>query len=333
MTLKNYIGISRDHSSSMSSIAQAAMSDYNSNVDSIREASITENLDTVVSVVECRSNVTTDVINSSVHSLKKLTQYHTSGMTALFDSVGKLIELAEQVPDYNDPNVSFLIMAITDGEENQSIKWRSRLRAKIVELQNTGRWTFAFRVPRGSKRTLASLGIPEGNILEWETTERGFAQATVATTSAVSSYYSNLSRGVQSTDKFFADLSQVSTTQIKQTLYPLKPNEYTLFTAQKTDDIKNTIENYLHKTYKTGSTFYELTKTETVQKQKKIAIRDKTSGELYTGANARYLLGLPSDHQIKLVPTKHSKYDVFVQSTSVNRKIPQSSLVLHLNQR
>ncbi len=62
------------------------------------------------------------------------------------------------------------------------------------------------------------------------------------------------------------------------------------------------------------SAFYELSKPEKVQGHKDIAIRDKTTG-------ARDLLGLPKYGDIRLAPLDHGNYNLFVQSTSVNRKL------------
>ncbi len=123
--MKNYIGISRDHSRSMNSLAGAAAKDYNSNIESIKLNSEKENQDTIISVVECgvgvAGKVVRSVVNSTVSKLKPLreSEYHTNGSsTPLYDSVGELIEILEKVPDANDPSVSFLVMVITDGEEN-----------------------------------------------------------------------------------------------------------------------------------------------------------------------------------------------------------------------
>lgn len=335
MTLKNYIGISRDHSASMRPYAKMAARDYNLNIESIRESANTLGLDTIITTVKCGSgpqgSVVPETINSSVRAVDTIPEsnYNANGpATPLFDSVGWIIQQFEKSPDYDNPDVSFLVMAITDGADNASITWRSRLAPKIKELQATGRWTFAFRIPQGTRSHIRSLGISDDNILEWELSESGMVQSTGATTQAFGNYYAGLARGVKSTDKFFADLSNVSKEDLERDLTPINNHEYDLFSSSVTGQIKPIVEGYTCKEYKIGNAFYQLTKTETVQRQKKIAIRDKITNKLFCGYNARRLLGIPDDHQIKLVPTKNSKYDIFVQSTSVNRKIPRDSLVL-----
>lgn len=241
--MKNYIGISRDHSGSMSSIAKHAARDYNSNIASIRDASISNNQDTIVSVVECGYGETNQVrrviVNSAVTVLEPIneSQYSAKGRgTPLWDSVGELIEIFEAVPDAHDINVSFLVMVVTDGEENASRKYSaSSIVAKIKQLQNTDRWTFVFRVPRGDGRALARLGIPEGNILEWDQTQRGVEVATQATTAAFNDYFVGRSMGKTATKKFYADLSSVTSADVAVALTDIS-KEVLLWPVSTKDD-------------------------------------------------------------------------------------------------
>ncbi len=182
----------------MSSIARPAAKDYNSNIASIQANSEREKQNTIVSVVEQGGNVRRVVTNSTVSALKPLNEnaYDTSGgSTPLFDSVIDLISQFERVPDASDKDVSFLVMAVTDGEDNASRTTGRQLAQKIAQLQSTDHWTFVFRVPmstygRNYKQALVNLGIPEGNILEWEQTQRGVEIAARATEQAYSNYFS-----------------------------------------------------------------------------------------------------------------------------------------------
>src|SRR5882672_320670 len=130
--MKNYIGLSRDHSRSMWSITRPAAKDYNDNIRAIQDAARNNNIDTIVSVVKCGvgpyASVEREVINSNVHVLQPINEiaYIADGSgTPLWDSVGELIDLLSEVPDADDAEVSFLVMVITDGEENFSKKWSS----------------------------------------------------------------------------------------------------------------------------------------------------------------------------------------------------------------
>lgn len=336
--MKQYVGISRDHSRSMWNLARSAAKDYNDNIRSIQEAATTNHLDTIISVVKCGvgspARVVREVTNSNVHVVNPILEssYITDGnATPLFDSIGDLIETFSNLPDANDPEVSFLIMAITDGEENASQKWKTTLGPKIRELQATDRWTFVFRTPEGYGATLARLGIHAGNILEWRQTASGMALAGAQTASAMSSYYAARATGVKSTNKFFADLSRVSVNEVKQSLKDIS-KQVTKFIVPYSDDgamIKTFVEKYVP--YQIGTAFYQLTKTETVQESKQICICDRQTGAIYSGMAARDLLGLPHFGAIRLAPVRLAKdgYEIFVQSTSVNRKLVGGTVVLH----
>jgi len=335
--MKNYVGISRDHSGSMSHIALAAGRDYNDNIASIKEGATEHNIDTIVSVVKCGAGrpaaVVREVVNSNVQMLKPIKDgdYIADGnSTPLFDSVGDLIEQLQAVPDADDINVSFVVMVITDGEENSSRNWTgASIGRKIKELQATDRWTFVFRVPRGYKRNLTQYGIPEGNILEWDQSDRGVQVATAATRSAFKGFYAARASGVKSTDKFYADLSNVTITEVKKNLVDVS-GEVSVFKVAPSEggiQIRDFVEQKTKKPLVKGSAFYQLTKTENVQDYKQIAIRDK-KGAVYSGFAARDMLGLPHTGEVKLAPGKHGQYDIFIQSTSINRKLVEDTNVL-----
>lgn len=321
----------------MWNITDPAKRDYNDNITSIREAARLNNLDTVVSVVKCgvgpHARVDREVINSNVNVLSPLHSYIADGSgTPLWDSVGELIDLLSAAPDAADPEVSFLVMVITDGEENISKKWNANLLSeRICELQASDRWTFVFRVPRGyGGRLVRRLGIPEGNVLEWDQTARGVQAASVATNTAMASYFTNRSQGLKSTSKFYADLSQVSLTEVKQNLHDISRQvvTYPVLPLDHGVAIKSFVER--HAPYHIGCAFYQLTKTEKVQEAKQICLRDRKTQAIYTGHAARDLLGLPHYGAITLSPGKLGDYDVFVQSTSVNRKLVGGTLVLYI---
>jgi len=77
--------------------------------------------------------------------------------------------------------------------------------------------------------------------------------------------------------------------------------------------------------FQKGRGFYEFTKRETIQASKEIVILDTESGDMYQGDAAREVLGLPHGSSIDISPRNagfdRERYKVFVQSTSVNRKL------------
>lgn len=337
--MKTYIGVSRDHSISMTRIADAAARDYNSQIAQIQQSSKEEEIDTIASVIQCgigrpARNVF-DIVNSNVSVIKPIGRYPTTGnCTPLFDSIGALIEQLQQVPDANDPNVNFLIMVITDGHDNASCTWSGhRLASLIDELQSTDRWTFTFRVPRGHARDLANMGIHPGNILEWDQTDRGIQESTVVTAAGIDQFYKNKKSGVQSTRSFYnTDLTGVSVQTIKSKLVDISKDVqlWNVSTQDGGSQIRTFCESKLGHSMKRGAAFYLLMKPEReVQDHKQICIRDKKTGAIYSGAGARNMLGLPYTGTVRVVPGNHGKYDIFIQSTSVNRKLVGGTQVLY----
>ncbi len=335
--LINYIGISRDHSGSMYSLAKAAATDYNETIQLLKE-SVDDTQDTIVSVVNCGTDrwptVSIDVLNTPIQRVNKLNSYSANATgTPLFDSVGQLIDIFESIPDINNPDASFLIMAVTDGEENASKNWsNSRLTQKIKELQLTDRWTFVFRVPKGYKTQLIRTGIPEGNIFEWDQTAAGVEQATNITKNAITEYYSGLKSGVKSTTKFFTNLNDVSLSDVKKTLTNISSQIkiWHVDTDAEGSNIRDYCSFKLGTTWKKGAAFYLLVKPEReVQDYKLIIIKNKTTGEFFSGTEARDLLGLPHFGMCKIVPGNHGDYEIFIQSTSINRKLPKGTTLVY----
>lgn len=340
---KTYIGISRDHSASMRPLANKAAVDYNALISTIKTQSAIANQDTIVSVVICgaaesrysnTANVKRVVVNSSVNALQPLAprDYNANGAsTPLFDSIGDLIEQLSAAPDANDSTTAFLVMAITDGEENASIKWTaSSLRRRIQELQATGRWSFVLRVPPRRRSNFSSLlGIPADNVQEWQLTVAGLTAATQETEVAFTQYFTERAAGIAGTTKFYTNLSNVSQKEVKAALTDISTQVKLWITTQK-EVIRPYCERMSQSPFIKGAAFYQLTKTEPeVQDYKKIAIRDKQTGHIYAGTAARQMLGLPSYGTAYVKPGDHGQYDIFIQSTSINRALPPGTQVLY----
>jgi hypothetical protein len=229
------------------------------------------------------------------------------------------------------PDASFLVMAITDGEDNKSAMTASGLANRIQSLQTTDKWTFVFRVPMGSKRRLVNLGIPEGNILEWVQTVQGLEESSVKTVAAVRTYMDEQSRGITSTRSFYANLDDVKPAEVRKEMTNITA-KVKFFKVGKpklvigvstgsypTYSVRDFMERRTRRPYQPGSAFYQLTKSEIVQEYKQIAIRNKKSLAVYVGSEARELLGIPTVGSIRLKPGKTKEFTIFIQSTSYNR--------------
>jgi hypothetical protein len=232
----------------------------------------------------------------------------------------------------NYSNDAFLVMVITDGHDNSSRLSAYELSLMIKEYQNTDKWTFVFRVPVGYKQALLRLGIPSGNIMEWEQTNSSLVASTENTISATKSYFAMRSAGVTSTDKFFVDTRNISSSVVKKNLTEATWKYELLSVKNYEQDVQ--IRDFITARgfkFNKGCSYYQLTKTEEVQPNKIFMLRDRSTGKLYEGdTSARSILGLPASGRFKITPSNNSgQYDIFIQSTSVNRKLVKDTNVLY----
>jgi len=253
-----------------------------------------------------------------------------SGMTPLFDSVYRAIQKLEELDDGKD-TTTFVINVVTDGQENSSVDpGVNTTILKMVEKIATDRWTFAFLVPNGHASSFSrDYGIPIGNIQEWdERTAVGTETAFIQSARAFTGYFAGKSKGLKSTRSFYSDLSTVTVREARKDLSEIT-KQVKFILAKKSCVIRDCVTNAGF-TWIKGAAFYQLVKTEKkVQDYKLVALRVKTSGKVYCGVDARVMLGIDVPYTVRLVPGDHAKFDVFVQSTSINRKIPAGSEVMY----
>ena len=333
MNSKNYIGFINDHSGSMSSLRNAAMTDYNANIAAVKDAATREMLDTVVSVVGIGfpygHDVTRQVVISNPHVLKPITHWAVNGGTPLYDGIGNMIELFDSLPDAKDPNVSFLVMVTTDGEEAHSRVYdMPKLAALIKARMALGNWTFVFRVPKNARMDrITGLGIPLDNIQPWDTTAAGMAASTKVTTQAMDSYFSLRSSGAKSTGSFYANAAAVNVAALED--ISKKVSLYVVPSDHNGVEIRDFILTKRTE-YLKGAAFYQLTKTESrVSHTKMILVRDRATGKVFGGKDARSMIGLPNDRNARLHPGDHKGFDLFIQSESVNRKLVADTGVIY----
>lgn len=328
--MKNYFGFVNDHSGSMGGqLAVAAANDYNAISGAIVKAATAEMQDTIVSVVDIGSNVRREVTFSNPHVLKPITNWRAFGGTPLYAGLLDLIRLHETAPDLNKDDVSFVIFTTTDGEADYSDRntFKPQVKAKIAELAKTGRWTFVFRVPKGQRYTVEDLGVAPGNIQEWETTTAGMQASTVQTQAAVQTFYSTRSAGAKSSNTFYAQAAAVDTSKLVD--ISKNVSVYQVGQGQMGILIKDFILTKRME-YLIGAAFYQLTKTESrVSPTKLILIREKATGKVFAGNDARKMIGLDTVNNARLHPGDHGQYEIYIQSESWNRKLVEGSLVLY----
>lgn len=269
-------------------------------------------------------------------SLKQL--YRAGGMTALLAAALKSQrELAQTAQLYGDH--SFLTFVLTDGQENASHRCpdapardpRALVRAvaEMIETQDDN-WTLAVLVPdQMGKREAMQCGFPKDNIAIWDATStQGLEEAGQVIRQATEQFMVGRTQGIRGSKAVFSTGAKaVNKDTIKAAgLTPVDPSQYQLIPVARDAAIRDWVVECGH-TYRTGGAFYQLTKSEKIQAQKQIAVLEKKTDRVYTGPEARALLGLP-DVEIRVKPDHNDDFTIFVQSTSVNRKLVANTRLL-----
>ena len=250
--------------------------------------------------------------------------YRPSGGTALVDATMKAITDLELTPElYGDH--AFLVYVITDGQENSSRKNSSEtLTRKLQALKDN--WTVAVMVPNQlGVHEAKKFGFPPGNIQVWDSAG-GMAEVERVVRQSTDTFMQARATGVRGTKALF----QVDTTNLdKRTVNTVlrKLSAYDLLDVDRAEPIAEFVEYKTGLEYRRGSAFYQLTKPEEVQSNKSVCVVDRNSGAVYGGSEARALLGLPA-YDIKIGPSFNNNYDIFIQSTSVNRKLVPGTKLL-----
>lgn len=321
--------LDRSGSIGQKGLTEDARQFYNSTLDSLKQRT---DQDVLVARIGFHSYVEVETPALPVKEQHPLRIYHLGGNTALFDGIAKAIETLRETRVPAGRDVSFLVLVVTDGEENYSVTSSKRLADTIAELEKTGRWTIGLNLPTGHyrERFLRQFpAIPKGNVREWETTQEGMRETTRETARAVTGYLDQRARGVTAVKQLYrmtTDLHEVSHDDLSK-LTDLSEN-FRSWTVEKEVDVSTFVQEKTKKPYVIGSAYYQLMKRELVQQSKELVVTEKGSKKVYGGKDARKLLGIPADGDVKITPGNHANFDIFVQSRSVNRKLPRGTRLL-----
>lgn len=325
--LKNYIFIVLDSSTSMEKIKDATIDAYNALTEVYKYPP--KGQENIVSFLTFGTFVNSPLfVHSTPANIIKLkdSNYKPDGWTALFDAVASAADVFDYVDDADEN--SFLILAITDGDNNRSVRYNDSNFKNFIRKYNRENWTITFSVPRGKKEKLVSIfGIPEDNIQEWEQTDQGTREAFADTQDAMSNYYDARSRGERKSKTFFKKV-QSNVPKNARTLLKDLSDSFKCYKVISEEVIRPFVEDKTGATYKKGSAYYLLMKEEKVQPNKEVLIQEKGKKAIYGGPEAREMIGLPNDEYAKVDPGNHGNYDVFIQSRSVNRILPRGTKVL-----
>lgn len=330
--LTNHVTIVLDKSWSMGGKEDAVIRAVDAQIATLAEMSQKMDQETRITVVMFSDKVDVVVYDKDVLRLPSISQYYrTDGQTALLDATMQSIEDLEKIPElYSDH--AFLLFVITDGQENRSVHTTpSKLSRKLRELADN--WTVAALVPDMMGEDYAlKCGFPAGNILQWDVQGRGgFDRAAKQVSQATSNFMQSRAAGVRGTRSVFSTGADAVNAQsvAQAALAPLKSTNYSLVPVIHDVPIKQWVEDECGMKYVLGKCMYELSKLETIQGNKALAVVEKATGRVYVGDRVRGMLGLGPE-TVRVRPDHNDKYKVFVQSTSVNRKLKAGTQLLIL---
>jgi hypothetical protein len=338
----NHVALVLDASSSMSRLSRKVVEVADQQIAYLARRSKELDQETRVTVYVFSDKVECVIYDKDVLRMPSLKQlYRAGGMTALLAATLKSQrELAQTAQLYGDH--SFLTFVLTDGQENASHRCpdaptrdpRALVTAvtEMIETQQDN-WTLAVLVPdQMGKREAMNCGFPKDNVAVWDATStQGLEEAGQVIQQATEKFMIGRTKGIRGSRAVFSmGAEAVNEDTIKAAgLTPVDPSKYQLIRVAGAGAIRDCVVESGH-TYRTGGAFYQLSKSEKIQARKQIAVLEKKTDRIYTGPQARALLGLPSE-EVRVKPDHNDGYTIFVQSTSVNRKlVPNTSLLVML---
>lgn len=215
---KTHAAIVLDKSGSMNyhGRKEMAVQSFNEYVQQMKMNAQTQ--DILVSLVTFNADVYEHLWDVPVDQLKEASakDYMPGGGTAMRDAVGYTVKKMMESPDVNDPNTSFLIVVISDGETNADTKYQTNeqiasLKEMIQDVEATKRWTIShIGCSKGYMEKLAAeMGTKLGNMAAVNYNDvKSMNYAVGASTEKLASYFSCRSVG-QTADAMFCMSDQV----------------------------------------------------------------------------------------------------------------------------
>jgi hypothetical protein len=328
--LINHIVFLIDNSGSMSIFQRDVIKVFDSQISRLAQKSVATNQETRVTIYFFDDTIECVVFDKDVLRLPSIAdRYVTRGGTSLMDAMSKAIGDIECIPTTYG-NHACLMFVITDGEErNSKFTTAEELSRKIARVSNT--ITVACLLPNiECAHEAKKYGINANNIMMWNTSSStGVEEAGENIHTATDVFFSNRAAGISTKNIFKLDTTNLSTNAVRSALVEMDPSTYEFLAVNADAQIKPFVESF-GKIYAKGCAYYQLTKKELVQSYKKICIRERASGKVFGGDNSRNLLNLPLDSDINISPDGNGSYDIFIESTSVNRKVLTGTNVLYL---
>lgn len=352
--LINHIAFVIDASSSMQHHRASVVKVVEGQVAYLARRSVELGQETRVSVYVFADGIECLVFDVDVLRLPKIGDlYDPYGNTALIGATLKaLADLKQTAETYGDH--SYFLQVVTDGEENASFDENDlRYETDAVKSQIGGladNWTVVGYVPdQRAMREAIAFGFPKDNLAIWDTTsDQGASEMGQVAMAATESYLVGRSQGVRGTRTAFSTGADVVNQKTVAALKPLPVSDYKIIPVVPRPGVvavekvtkKGTtkvyppirVDEYVRDDcglpFQLGHVYYEWSKAELIQPQKRLAIVAK-NGEVFvgTGDEIRTMIGLPVLNK-KFAPDVNKDYSIFVQSTAPNRHLVAHSRIL-----
>jgi uncharacterized protein YegL len=206
--ITTYVALVLDRSSSMGSCVKETISGFNEQLDKLR-SELQPGDETLVSLVVFNHEVNILCRNSPVHLIEELdrTNYMPSGTTAMWDAIADAIYLLEPMEATAEGNAAFLVVTLSDGQENSSRRFDDvSLRHLIQCKQESGRWTFTYMgANQDIYQVSRDLSIPLSNTSSYSSTPIGTTKAMSSSVDALEGYMSARRGGALKVSNFFSD--------------------------------------------------------------------------------------------------------------------------------
>jgi len=212
-----YVGIALDSSGSMGYLIDSTISGFNEYLETIKAES-KKGGRTKVSLLTFGGTVENNFTNVAPSKIRPLTRgaYKPSGTTPMYDGIGQTLDLLEEYDIPQAKKNAFLVIIISDGQENASVKWnRSQIAMRISRLKETGRWTFAYV---GANQDLFEVSQwLTTTPLTWSYTDIGTRDMYSTLSHSTSCYFMQRDEGESSVDEFFEPVKETTSGEITNT--------------------------------------------------------------------------------------------------------------------
>ena len=186
-----------DESGSMDIIQSATLSGINETINTIRSAQeeFAETQEHTLTLVTFDSgtkkeDVRVIINNKPISEVEEFKDYKPNGCTPLYDALGKsLTTLHAKIKD--DENATAVVTVLTDGWENSSREWNSKMVRQLIEKLKEEGWSFSYMGSDHNVKEVTDLLSIE-NVVEFSHDQNGASNTWERERSSRRAYYDKI---------------------------------------------------------------------------------------------------------------------------------------------